>query len=174
MYHWLQKKMHPEALPAATAQTAPASSAPPAGGSMVKASYKNAMEDAKQFVFERTARVVGLEHTAPRYDEITKPTSAPIPAACVEMKGRCACYTQQGTPMQVQDETCRQIVAHGYFLDFEPSADRRHATSAAASGVIAPEAVKVAAAVPEQSGGGVLGDGSGYGVLGTPAAKVAK
>ncbi len=91
------------------------------------------LEDARRFVFASTPRVIGLPHTAPKYDEITKPVRAPIPAACVAVgsegseKGlRCKCYTQQGTPMQVQYQMCLDIAKNGFFQDFDadPKRDR--------------------------------------------------
>jgi len=63
-------------------------------------------------------RIPGLTHTAPRYDEATKPTTAPFPAACVSMGKRCDCYTQQGTKLQTPADLCKQIVAGGFFQDW--------------------------------------------------------
>ena len=91
----------------------------------IKANYRHALEDAKQFVFEHTPRMQDLPHTAPRYDEITKPTIAPLPAACVANQQRCHCWTQQATPMQVSEEVCRHIVAQGFFVDFNVHGSNR-------------------------------------------------
>lgn len=63
-------------------------------------------------------RLVGLPHTAPRYDDLTKPVDAPFPAACVSMGSRCQCYTQQGTKMPVPLDLCTQIVKNGFFKDW--------------------------------------------------------
>ena len=63
-------------------------------------------------------RIVGLPHTAPRYDDATKPTIAPFPAACVNMGARCDCFTQQGTKLQTPADLCKQIVAGGFFQDW--------------------------------------------------------
>ncbi|PIG00383.1 zonular occludens toxin domain-containing protein [Comamonas sp. 26] len=66
------------------------------------------------------SRLGGFPHTAPRYDDVTKPVTAPYPAACVEMKSKgCTCYSQQGTKLLVPDEICTQIVKNGYFVDWE-------------------------------------------------------
>jgi len=65
-----------------------------------------------------TPRIPGLPQTAPRYDEVTKPTTAPYPAACVSMGSRCDCYTQQGTKLQTPADLCKQIVAGGFFQDW--------------------------------------------------------
>ncbi|OGS67726.1 MAG: hypothetical protein A2Z87_06190 [Gallionellales bacterium GWA2_54_124] len=63
-------------------------------------------------------RLSGFPHTAPRYDEVTKPTVAPYPAACVSSESRCVCHTQQGTKMLVDDALCRSIASNGFFNDF--------------------------------------------------------
>ena len=64
-------------------------------------------------------RINAFPHTAPRYDQITQPTSAPYPAACVVMeKTGCKCYSQQATLLQVPDSVCLQIVNKGFFMDW--------------------------------------------------------
>lgn len=67
-------------------------------------------------------RVPGLPHTAPRYDGVTEATVAPYPAACVASVSLCRCFTQQGTRLQVPADLCKQIVAGGFFMDWEPPA----------------------------------------------------
>lgn len=64
-------------------------------------------------------RIDGLAYTAPRYDDQTKPVTAPYPAACVSMGRRCACYTQQGTKLVVPMATCQSIVKTGFFVDWQ-------------------------------------------------------
>jgi len=65
-----------------------------------------------------TPRVQGLPHTAPVYDDVTRPTEAPYPAACLNMpsKHRCSCYTQQATRLEIPTQICEQIAAGGFFL----------------------------------------------------------
>ena len=74
---------------------------------------------AAEYVQERTPRFAGFSHTAPVYDDVTKPVDAPYPAACVQMKGECRCYTQQATRLQVPKDTCAQIVQYGFFVDWQ-------------------------------------------------------
>jgi zona occludens toxin len=74
---------------------------------------------AVELVASYRPRLEGLPHTAPRYDGLTKPTSAPFPAACVSMGERCTCYTQQATRMDVKKDLCLQIVKFGYFNDWQ-------------------------------------------------------
>lgn len=73
----------------------------------------------QQYVASFNPRFPGFAHTAPRYDDLTRPTVAPYPAACVATARVCHCYTQQATKLRVPDETCRQIVAEGFFLDWD-------------------------------------------------------
>lgn len=79
--------------------------------------------DARQYVAMNTPRLEGLPHTAPKYDEMTRPTSVPVPVACVASASRCLCYTQQGTRMQVRDQQCRDIAEFGFFQEFRPDGD---------------------------------------------------
>jgi zona occludens toxin len=95
------------------------------------------LEDAKHFVQMETPRVAGLTHTAPKYDEITKPTRAPVPAACIQIGSaasgktpRCKCYSQSGTPMNIEFDMCINIAQNGYFLDFDPEQGRAAAAKA--------------------------------------------
>lgn len=72
---------------------------------------------SRQEYFENyEARVSGLAHTAPAYDEVTKPVRAPYPAACVVMGKVCRCYTNQATLLDTSDDMCRGIVKTGYFV----------------------------------------------------------
>lgn len=89
------------------------------------------VEDAKHYVQMATPRVAGLPHTAPKYDEITQPVRAPVPAACLQVgsvsspKGiTCKCYSQQGTPMDVEFNMCIEFARNGYFQDFDADRDR--------------------------------------------------
>ncbi|MDP2880408.1 MAG: hypothetical protein Q8N89_02375 [Azonexus sp.] len=81
-----------------------------APGPMLKADYFDSM----------TPRVDGLYHTAPRYDELTEPTDAPWPMACIEnhKTDTCRCLDQQGNKYQTTLSKCRQIVAGGIFKDW--------------------------------------------------------
>lgn len=94
--------------------------------------------DAKQYLAVSTPRIVGLPHTAPKYDAITVPVRAPVPNACVQIgdpltakEVRCKCYSQQGTPMEVEFNMCIQFARNGYFQDFNPDQDKQHQDKAA-------------------------------------------
>jgi zona occludens toxin len=73
----------------------------------------------EEYLEERTARLPSFPHTAPVFDEVTRPTEAPYPAACVQMGKTCKCYTQQATLLQVSGAVCLQIVAQGFFMDWK-------------------------------------------------------
>lgn len=83
------------------------------------------MGDLQDYVWAGTPRVAGLPQTAPKYDELTKPVRVPVPAACIQRgdisKGQvsCKCYSQKGTPMNVEFNMCIDIAQHGYFQDFD-------------------------------------------------------
>ena len=74
----------------------------------------------KEWMEEQVPRIEEFPHTAPKYDDLTRPVRVPMPAACMEMKSiGCRCYTQQGTLLpQIGLDTCRAIVRNGYFEDF--------------------------------------------------------
>lgn len=88
---------------------------PPGSASMTVAEYNASLQP----------RVPGQWHTAPRYDEITKPVDAPWPAACVQRAAwrdrpaSCRCIDQQGNNYATDEPTCRQIVANGQFKDWQ-------------------------------------------------------
>ena len=107
------------AKPAATDKPAGA----PAEGSVATAAGKALTVEG--YLDQRKARIPDFPHTAPAYDEVTRPTVAPYPAACVTMGSKCQCYTQQGTVMATSGEVCLQIVKHGFFVDWEQPQDRR-------------------------------------------------
>lgn len=80
---------------------------------------KDAPMTLEEYAAAYRARVPGLAHTAPIYDEVTKPVQAPFPAACVSMRGSCKCYSQQATRLDVAPDVCEQIVAGGYFVAWD-------------------------------------------------------
>ena len=84
--------------------------------------------NAQQYTAQYAPRITGLAHTAPRYDAITKPTTAPVPVGCV-LYGRdqdkrnegSFCITQQGTRFYPPLAFIRDFTRKGYFVDFDPS-----------------------------------------------------
>ena len=73
-----------------------------------------------QWAAAHVPRVEGLAYTAPVYDDVTKPTRAPFPAACIasEAQKRCQCYSQQGTKLDMPGDLCRKIADGGFFVSW--------------------------------------------------------
>lgn len=96
----------------------------------------NAPMSTDEYLKRRMARLVNFPHTAPAYDEITKPIEAPYPAACIESSSVCKCYTQQGTLLQIETGVCRQIVKNGFFMDWETNPKREGSGNGSARPVL--------------------------------------
>jgi len=63
-----------------------------------------------------TPRVQGIPHSAPAYDEVYEVKDFPRPQCILREKtGKCDCYTQQATPLDIPQAQCRDIVANGYW-----------------------------------------------------------
>lgn len=80
--------------------------------------------DARHFVEMSTPRIVGLPQTAPKYDELTKPSRVPVPAMCIQRDVNCKCWTQQATPMDVPLNMCIEFARNGFFEDFDPQKEK--------------------------------------------------
>lgn len=77
------------------------------------------VQTAAEYAASFQPRIEGLAYTAPRYDDQTKPVNVPYPAACIKSPKRCQCYTQQATKLPVPESLCVQIVAGGFFNDWQ-------------------------------------------------------
>lgn len=159
--HPVEPQLQPKAAIAAPAGTVQQTTKP---------NWTDPLADAKQYAYNVTPRVVGLPHTAPKYDTVTQPTIAPLPS-CLATKERCKCYTQQATVMDVPEPMCREIVARGYFVDFEngpPAAERHDQDSFNDAYLVRAAPVPT---VPDRTGEVVQSatdsDASGFGVLGS-------
>lgn len=117
------KRGQPEAVAERMAAPAGAASSSALGGGLfrpgtgvsVAAPAVSQVVDAGGYVALYQPRIDGLPHTAPAYDEVTKPVDAPRPAACVASAVRCTCYSQQATVLQMGDALCRSLVERGFF-----------------------------------------------------------
>lgn len=112
-----------------------------------------------EYVASYVPRVQGVPQSAPRYDELTRPTQAPRPAACVHGVRRgtresvCKCWSQQATALDVPDAVCRQIAAGGYFDDtLPPPRDTRESLATARPALVASPAVVEPQAVAFNAG----------------------
>jgi zona occludens toxin len=81
----------------------------------------NAPMTAAEYVEAHKPRITGLLHTAPAYDEITKPQDAPIPVGCIERPktGDCKCYDQQGNTYRTTPQVCKTIMTDGIFFSWK-------------------------------------------------------
>lgn len=125
-----------------------------AGGSQQARVSRNANDvlTPAQYVERQQPRVPGLAYTAPAFDEVTKPTQAPYPAACIASITRCVCASQQGTKLEVPDSLCRSIADGGFFVAWgQPAAQA------------VPLQRKEPDVIPVAAGPGSLG-GTGYGL----------
>lgn len=76
---------------------------------------------ATEYIAARMPRVAGMPFSAPAYDDVAKPVTAPYPAACVHQvkSDKCSCFSQQATRLDVPADTCKQIANSGIFLDWQ-------------------------------------------------------
>lgn len=116
---FLYHRMHDRLSPA----TASSPGSLPPGGQAVPSSTSSrpGPKTVVQWIQDQQPRVQGLAYSAPAYDQVTQPTEAPYPAACVQSEGQgCRCYSQQATRLDVPVDLCRQIVARGFFVAWKP------------------------------------------------------
>lgn len=96
-----------------------------------------APEQAKQFKPEDLLpRMESLPWSAPYYDGLTEPSDFPRIAACISGKSStntyyngCRCFTQQATPVHVDESLCLQIVKHGTFDNWKTQREQQSFTS---------------------------------------------
>lgn len=93
-------------------------------------------------------RIAGLMHTAPAYDEVTKPVEAPIPVGCIERPrtGDCKCYDQQGNTYRTTPQVCKTILTDGLFFAWKKTPE--------APLVQPPEAAPIAPQAPGRAASG--------------------
>jgi zona occludens toxin (predicted ATPase) len=132
---WFKGRMEPPGQDTPSREQSGVVAAAPSAPERVAAGPLSTLDYLNSF----RGRVSSLPHTAPRYDGLTKPVSAPYPAACIESRTRCLCYTDQATPLSVPVDVCRQIVANGYYLDFAVHRTEPRQRSGAESARIIPQ-----------------------------------
>lgn len=147
VYDWAQSRMKPAEVEASQKSVPGQKPAPGQGGSGGGGGGRKDKMTVAEWVQDQTPRMPGLPHTAPVYDEVTRPAEAPYPAACVQMASKgCRCYSQQGTLLQVSNDICVQIVANGWFIPWKPGGG-----AGTGSGPVKPGAVPVAGPMREAS-----------------------
>lgn len=123
VYDRFQQKINPEPVhPPSGQASVPVHQLSPssAGGSGSRPRVLTSAE----YVEQHQPRVSGLPHTAPVYDERTRPVHVPYPAACIQSATKCQCYTQQGTRLDVGAELCKGIAEGGFFLAWDATGNR--------------------------------------------------
>jgi len=115
-----------------TLKEASAAAAP--GAPAAAARQKTALT-ANEYIDSRIPRLSDFPQTAPAYDEVTRPKQAPYPAACVQMRDTCKCYSQQATVLHVSVTVCLQIVKNGYFVDWQEPAQMAKQVEAPAKSI---------------------------------------
>jgi hypothetical protein len=123
-YSYFEKKTHPVAplkAPLLDARGRPIT--PVAGGDRMARVMENRAinDDLSQY----KPRIQDLPQTAPRYDELTVPTVAPIIQGCMVYQNRCKCLTQQGTYVMSSMEFCQNVIANGLFIDYGRQSDKQ-------------------------------------------------
>ncbi len=94
----------------------------------------NRSPSLEQYLTIRKPRLAGLVHTAPIYDELTRPRAFQKPMHCLLWKvdtpdEQCTCYSQRITKMDVPDYLCQSIVENGYFDETISDKQRRKKSS---------------------------------------------
>lgn len=118
---------------------------------------------AAEYAAAYQPRLNGLMHSAPAYDKLTEPRRVPVPAACIVSAkaardgaaSGCKCYTQDATPYPMPESMCRDMVAHGAFLAFQPEGEQRQQA----------QPVQQAAQQPQQGPGIDPGASNGLSVI---------
>lgn len=118
-YSWYSEK---SAGPAISPGMVTQEGVPP--GLVSRSSSARPVKTLEEWIHERTPRVEGLAFSAPRYDQLTEPVKAPYPAVCVAAPSKCKCYTQDATPLDVEDIMCRSFAKNGFFKDWDEKSTR--------------------------------------------------
>lgn len=97
----------------------PASTAPaPAAVPLMVNKRTEALRAEIEYRAQYKPRQAGMPHTAPRYDELTRPVWVPYPAMCVSTASSCRCYDQRGTRLDTPEAICRDYADRGFVPDF--------------------------------------------------------
>lgn len=131
----MDDRMGPQSAPVATNQ--PGQKPMPQGS--VPPGQKSAPLTAAQYIAQFEPRIDGLPHTAPAYDEVTKPAEAPEPVGCIDSpRTGCKCYTQQGTEYKTTEAICKQIMNSGIYLPWKKTHIARNDSPSKASDTAKP------------------------------------
>ena len=120
MLRWYGKETSQEQVP--VEQPSPAQQVSLSIPSIERIGQGKELLTLEEYINSYIPRIENLPHTAPRYDDITKPQQAPRITGCVLMHQRCTCYSQQATKVTTTADFCRLVVRDGRmpFYDFLP------------------------------------------------------
>lgn len=163
-YGKIQSRMNPESAKAAPSRTV---------DDVIKSGQsQGGIVQAKLTIDDRVdwlPRISSKPESAPAYDELRKVAVMPVIVAGICNARRCECYTQQGTRAGVSDQECRDWLENPAFNPYQqPQAQQQQGGGGAMKQGVEPSVSAPGGAGAGAGGGGavVLGDGSGYGVLG--------
>ena len=76
-------------------------------------------DDTEEYIKKFTPRIKDVPWSAPVYDEVVEIKSFPRPQCVLwhsgKYSGQCRCFSQQATPLSVNQNMCVEIVNSGYF-----------------------------------------------------------
>jgi hypothetical protein len=123
-------------------QTGEVQAQPRPASSSSKSSQPQAVQvlSAEQLVATQIPRIHGIPHTAPRYDELTKPVRVPVIVGCVRQGDRSWCFTQQGNKVYPPAEFVQSYLENGMFQDFERGPSLANETPEGSRAAAAPQA----------------------------------
>lgn len=122
--HYQNGKMVVPGAEELSQKTEPSKSDPKIAHNAPASDKKKPMTQA-EYLEAYAPRINGLAYTAPIYDEVTKPIRAPLPVGAVVFKGKCRAYTDQGTPLDMQQDLCKQIASHGFYREFDNKPEQK-------------------------------------------------
>ena len=93
--------------------------------SNTSASGKEKVLTKEEYAAQFVPRQQNVRHSAPRYDDLTKPVRVPVVGGCLAMAAKCTCYAQDGSPYNVHPDQCRVLVTQTLFYDFDPEPNKR-------------------------------------------------
>lgn len=83
---------------------------------------KHRPEELREYLANEQPRFEGLPWTAPRYDNLTTPSIAPIFEGCIVFKAEAFCYLPGGVKRKVTMEFAQDFIANRRpFIDFQSS-----------------------------------------------------
>lgn len=91
----------------------------------VSAVDKHKPEAMTEYYSAETPRISDMPWTAPKYDQLTKPSVAPVFEGCIIFSSEAWCYLQGGIKRKVEMQFAKNFIEnHRPFIDFQSTPDR--------------------------------------------------